>query len=394
VDEQGSITLLRSPSFLGFRQKASMAKRVSKNGLTSLGEDDVVLEEKIPSQLINSGAQNTVSIAASDKIDFNDLKIGDEIGRGAFSTVYRGLYRGESVAIKKIALTGKDADKSLTSEVALLASLRHPNLIKYFGAAVVGREAFIVTELMNGGNLSAVLRRVDVPLSWRLRIRIARSIMAGIQFLHSNELVHRDIKTENVLLDDHWRVVVADFGFARKMSAPGAPGAMTLCGTDEFMAPEILFGEQYDERADVFSFGVLLFELIFRLQPGREGFLVREPRNKFKLPMDTIMAMAPKDCPPSLLQCAVECCHYDSEYRMTSDDALEWLTALQEEFDAAKDSSKISDDEPPLTPSVIIKRASSMATEVLQNIVGVSPSKSTDNTENRAETPTTEVYIG
>jgi serine/threonine protein kinase len=145
---------------------------------------------------------------------------------------------------------------------------------------------------------------------------MARDAMSGIVNLHENECVHRDIKSENFLLDDTWRVVVADYGFARKARNDVA---MTICGTDEFMAPEVIFGELYDERADVFSFGIFLCELICRKVPGVDQFLHREPRTKFNLDFDAFRAQCPPDTPQSLIELAVQCCCYEAEYRMTSD---------------------------------------------------------------------------
>lgn len=156
--------------------------------------------------------------APAASLDLAELSIGAEIGRGGFSRVYEGTYKGEKVAIKKMPLTDKDAAKYLDSELAILQHCcDHPCLLKYYGAAVKAKEVFIVTEFMVGGDLSSVLsKHVDVPLPWRLRCRIARDALQGIVSLHSNELIHRDIKSENFLLDDSWRCVVADFGFARK----------------------------------------------------------------------------------------------------------------------------------------------------------------------------------
>lgn len=126
----------------------------------------------------------------------------------------------------------------------------------------------------------------------------------------------------------------------------------TLCGTDEFLAPEIIFGEVYDERADVFSFGIFLCELLCRKVPGKDGFLQREPRTKFTLDFDALRAMVPQDAPPSLVELAVQCCAYEAEYRMTSDEALEWLTALTEELEAAAES-----DPTPMPPAPTVIRA-------------------------------------
>jgi serine/threonine protein kinase len=105
----------------------------------------------------------------------------------------------------------------------------------------------------------------------------------GIHYLHEHELLHRDVKTENLLVDDTWRCVVCDFGFARKRGT-----AMTICGTDEFMAPEVIWGEEYGFSADIFSFGVVLAEVITRRKPGKDGFLERQPRNKFEVSQEQI----------------------------------------------------------------------------------------------------------
>lgn len=185
--------------------------------------------------------------------------------------------------------------------------------------------------------------------------------------------------------------MVADYGFARKSRSDVA---MTICGTDEFMAPEVVFGEVYDERADVFSFGVFLCELMCRRVPGRDGFLQREPRTKFKIDFDALRAAVPADCPPSLVELAVQCCAYEAEERLDSEvrrcseemlrfqpaavvaavpaapltpslscsplppslqQVLEWLSSLLEELDAAADS----DPTPmPPPPSDIRRRAS------------------------------------
>jgi LIM domain kinase 1 len=114
------------------------------------------------------------------------------------------------------------------------------------------------------------------------------------------------------------------------------------------MAPEVLWGEVYDERADIFSFGVVLAEIITRRPPGKNGFLERHPRTKFKMDTDQLRAAAPPDAPPSLIELAVSCLAYEAEYRLTTEDALEWLTSLVEELEEGPAS-------PP--PSVILGRS-------------------------------------
>ena len=205
------------------------------------------MESKFARSLAGAGAAPEASSALQGSIEPSELTLDVEIGRGAFSRVYRGTYKGQVVAIKKMTVPRRELDRHLQGELTLLSSsaMVHSNLIKYHGVCIEPGAAgsqtiMVVTEFMNGGDLRSILKRTDHPLSWSLRVRIARDIAAAVTHLHENNVVHRDIKTENVLLDESWRCVLADYGFARKMAAPagtGASAAMTICGTDEFMAP-------------------------------------------------------------------------------------------------------------------------------------------------------------
>jgi serine/threonine protein kinase len=200
------------------------------------------MESKLARSLSLAGGAGAAPLKGT--IELAELAFGDEIGHGAFSRVYRGGLRGGVVAIKKITVPRRDLDRHLAGELALLSSpsMLHANLIRYHGVAIepvaggAGQIIHIVTEYMGGGDLRSVLKRRDVPLAWALRVRLARDVAAAVAHLHENELIHRDIKTENILLDDDWRCVLADYGFARKMAGPaGSAQAMTLCGPDEFM---------------------------------------------------------------------------------------------------------------------------------------------------------------
>ena len=266
-----------------------------------------------------------------------DLVFVEEIGRGAYGRVHRGTCRGAPVAIKAIALRALLAqalEKYLFSELAALRANQHPNLIRYLGAAQDGAELFIVTEFMAGGTLRGVLAPGLPPLPWRLRVALARAAAEGLACLHSSELLHRDIKTENLLLDDSWRLVIADYGFAKKVAdlKGGSPQPGTILGTEAFMAPEVTFGEGYGEKADVFSLGCVLAELLTGRVPGERGFLERTPRNKFAADLAQLRAAAPPGAPPSLVECTCQCLAYEPEARPSSDDALLWLRDLEAEL--------------------------------------------------------------
>ena len=145
----------------------------------------------------------------------------------------------------------------------VLKYMSHPNLLKYVGANVRGNALYVVTDYHEGGDLRQLLMLEQVPLTWYLRVRMMLEAARAIEHLHSRSIMHRDIKTQNIVLDRHLKVVLCDFGFARSMEGKGkgtstAQVAMTVCGTDEFMAPEVMFGMEYGLAADLFSLGVVV----------------------------------------------------------------------------------------------------------------------------------------
>ena len=123
-----------------------------------------------------------------------------QIGAGNFAAVWQGTYRSGPVAIKRQTLLEKELDKYLEKEMAILKTVSHPNLLRFIGACREGKHVYIVTELLEA-NLEEVLDRKDVPLGWRLRVEIAHECASALAYLHERKLIHRDMKTANVVLD-------------------------------------------------------------------------------------------------------------------------------------------------------------------------------------------------
>lgn len=189
-------------------------------------------------------------------------------------------------------------------------------------------------------DLSSVARRLGSKFSWPLRARAALETCEAISYLHNMEVIHRDIKTENILLREDGHAVLADFGFARKMASEGGGKGSgitsTLLGTEGFMAPEMFFDEGYDDRADVFSFGCVLAELITGKEPGKDGFFIRGPRTNFDLDLSELRDNAIAGCPESLLECCEGCLAYESDDRLEIDDAYEQLVGVLDEVGGAE----------------------------------------------------------
>ncbi|CAM9605913.1 unnamed protein product, partial [Choristocarpus tenellus] len=262
-------------------------------------------------------------------VEQEQVVIGPAVGEGAFSTVYVGTYFGDVVAVKKQTRQGRDLEKYLLRELSVLKYIRHQNMLEYIGAYNVIAKTrgqlhavYIITEYAQGGDLLKLLLKRSTPLGWRFRIQIAKEGAQALEYLHSQQLIHRDIKSSNFLLDSDWHCKLSDFGMAREVSNNGK---MTICGTDEYMAPEMLFNEDFSYPADMFSFGMVLLEVITRKKIGEKGFAKRTPAKLFALESEDIQRESPKDAPESLVNLAALCMEYEPEERPTAEETRQWL---------------------------------------------------------------------
>jgi len=238
-------------------------------------------------------------------IDFDDLELEDEIASGAFGVVYKGSYCGTTVAVKQLFEPDNEIiQKLLAREVQILQSLRHPNVVNFMGLCNHETGVYIVTEYVGGGHLWSVLKNTSAfpNLSWIQRVQFAIDVSQAMNYLHKRKMLHRDLKTKNLLVDEHMRVKVCDFGFARTIDNSAENIYMTKTGTGLWMAPEMYMGKPYSSKADVFSFGVILREIITRSKPPE-----RRPRDQFGFDLDEFRKDVPSDCPPAFLQLALDC---------------------------------------------------------------------------------------
>ncbi|WVZ87779.1 hypothetical protein U9M48_034364 [Paspalum notatum var. saurae] len=195
-------------------------------------------------------------------VDRNLLQIGERIASGASGDLYRGTFHGMDVAIKFLRTEHvNDSSKvEFLQEIMILKSVNHDNVIRFYGACTKQRKYVIVTEYMPGGNLYDFLRKQKNILELTVVLRIAIGISKGMDYLHQNNIIHRDLKTANLLMGSDHVVKIADFGVSRYPSREGDMTAET--GTYRWMAPEVINHKPYDHRADVFSYAIVLWELV------------------------------------------------------------------------------------------------------------------------------------
>ncbi|KAF4318222.1 hypothetical protein BBO99_00000690 [Phytophthora kernoviae] len=259
------------------------------------------------------------------------------ISRGGFGLVFTGTYRSRQVAIKKIRLNS-DAEASqiehFIGEITIMATLRHPRIVEFIGVAwdeVVDLSA--VTELMECGDLITVLHHCcegRYRLTWGdHKATIALHIAEALVYLHSLSpvVIHRDLKSKNVLLNTEMEAKLSDFGISCERRTAEAPMAAGM-GTSFWIAPEVLRGDDYDEKADMYSFGVVLSELDTddfpytntTNQPGgvlQEGEILQLVANGEMRPTFT------PECPSSILQLAHWCLQWKPENRPSAAEVVQ-----------------------------------------------------------------------
>ncbi|KDO28090.1 TKL protein kinase [Saprolegnia parasitica CBS 223.65] len=206
-------------------------------------------------------------------ITYSDLRFGERLGQGACGEVIKGEYHGTPIVIKKMLQNQISAANValFANEIQLLSTLRHPNIILFIGASADAQENLcLVTEYMERGDLGSLLLDPTIALSWKdPLLRFVVDICRGMAYLHSQEpkYIHRDLKAANILVSANFQVAkIADFGFVRLLTDE----ALSLRGTPLWTAPEILRGDTYTEKADVYSFGIVLAEIETRKKPYHE----------------------------------------------------------------------------------------------------------------------------
>lgn len=197
-----------------------------------------------------------------------DFHVTHKLGEGGFGPVFKGkLEDGREIAVKKLSHSSNQGKKEFMNEAKLLARVQHRNVVNLLGYCVHGMEKLLVYEYVAHESLDKLLFKSNrrVELDWKKRSDIIAGIARGLLYLHEdshNCIIHRDIKASNILLDDKWIPKIADFGMARLFPEDQTHVNTRVAGTNGYMAPEYVMHGHLSVKADVFSFGVLVLELI------------------------------------------------------------------------------------------------------------------------------------
>ncbi|KAF7320919.1 TKL/LISK/LISK-DD1 protein kinase [Mycena chlorophos] len=272
---------------------------------------------------------------AFDVIPYADIK-GDwkKLGAGSFGNVYKGTYLGIDVAIKEVLPSNEyDVAKYFEREWRLMKETRHPNCCLYIGlsrAPEPDNRIYIISEFIENGNLRVYIHDKSKPFPWRLRLSFATDITRALAYLHARKCIHRDLKGENLLVTSNGRLKLTDFGFARIAARnDDEMKRLTFCGTDSYMSPEILMGDEFDLPTDIFSLGIIFCEISARQLADDNHFKRFAPT--FGIDADEVHKLASPGCPPEFLALAIDCLALDPKARPTTREILERLRSIEAE---------------------------------------------------------------
>ncbi|XP_059435594.1 probable LRR receptor-like serine/threonine-protein kinase At1g07650 [Corylus avellana] len=199
----------------------------------------------------------------------NNFDAAKKIGEGGFGSVYKGiLLDGTIIAVKKLSSTSKQGNREFVNEIGMISALQHPNLVRLYGCCVEGNQLFLVYEYMENNSLARALfgpEEYHLNLDWPSRQKICVGIARGLAFMHEESalrIVHRDIKTTNVLLDRDLAPKISDFGLAKLDEEENTHISTRVAGTIGYMAPEYALWGYLTYKADVYSFGVVALEIV------------------------------------------------------------------------------------------------------------------------------------
>ncbi|CAN1192558.1 Serine/threonine-protein kinase STY8 [Linum perenne] len=262
------------------------------------------------------------------EIDIKQLKFENMVASGSYGDLYKGTYCSQEVAIKvmKPERVNTDMQKEFAQEVYIMRKVRHKNVVQFIGACTKPPSLCIVTEFMSGGSVYDYLHKHKGVFKLPSLLKVAIDVSKGMNYLHQNNIIHRDLKAANLLMDENDVVKVADFGVARVKTQSGVMTAET--GTYRWMAPEVIEHKPYDHKADVFSFAIVLWELL----TGKLPYEYLTPlQAAVGVVQKCLRPTIPKHANPKLAELLERCWQQDPSLRPDFSEIIEVLQHIAKE---------------------------------------------------------------
>ncbi|KAI3410256.1 uncharacterized protein J3R85_018860 [Psidium guajava] len=272
VSAFGVISRWKSHTCLEWHEEETNAKRSLELFLNQMGTDDSAKSRESLSGKLNSVRKRDHELpilsfscvsAATD-----DFSPSNELGEGGFGPVYKGILLGHEIAVKRLSSKSRQGLEEFKNEVQLISKLQHRNLVRVLGCCIEREENILIYEYMANKSLDSFLFNPNRRplLEWKTRMPIIQGIAQGLLYLHQHsrlKIIHRDLKSSNILLDKDMNPKISDFGLARIFGENEVRAKTTrVVGTYGYMSPEYAVHGLFSTKSDVFSFGVIMLEII------------------------------------------------------------------------------------------------------------------------------------
>jgi serine/threonine protein kinase len=370
---------MRRPSFeVVVGQLTALLARADKEGFDIAMHDPVEVRIAAAADAGAGGALTTQGGQATARPDlgpmpkyswmvaWKEVQLVRPIGKGTFGEVWEGRFRGNKVAVKKLTSLAVERHREFVQELKMMCDLRHPNVVLFMGACVEPKHACIIMEYCERGSLFEVLHDTSQVIDYKMILRLLLQIAEALVYLHSNRppILHRDLKSLNVLLDEHWGVKVADFSLTafkptpEQLLAQGAgqadprtqggasagadaatPGASPKMsprtqlsqpgqmGTMFWQAPEVMESKLYTEASDVYSYGMVMWEVFTRKVPFPD---MNPHQAALAVVAEDKRPTIPSFVPPGFHKLIEDCWHRSANRRPSFRDVVTRLRKLEQ----------------------------------------------------------------
>ncbi|XP_071697740.1 serine/threonine-protein kinase STY13-like [Rutidosis leptorrhynchoides] len=306
------------------------AQSVNRGRVSHGLSDDALAQALLDARFPTEGLENFDDWT----IDLRKLNMGPAFAQGAFGKLYKGTYNGEDVAIKLLEKPENDLERAqlmeqqFQQEVMMLARLKHPNIVRFIGACRKPMVWCIVTEYAKGGSVRQFLtKRQNRSVPLKLAVKQALDVARGMEYVHGLGLIHRDLKSDNLLISADKSIKIADFGVAR--IEVQTEGMTPETGTYRWMAPEMIQHRPYTQKVDVYSFGIVLWELMTGMLPFQNMTAVQAA---FNVVNKGVRPTIPHDCLPVLGEIMTRCWDGNSDLRPPFGEVIRMLEHAETEI--------------------------------------------------------------